>query len=283
LGYSDEPFVPLARFGNSFSDANSELDPETNLQFDLGVQGKWDQFSFTAKGFQATVYDYILPVPSNFSTPVPAGVNAPTNLTRDLSAFGIFPNTPGINFAASTHSLAYQYTNIDRASFYGGELTGEYKLNCGMALNGSLAYVKGTNHQPLRFDDATKTYIPTKGAEALPNIYPFNGQVGLRFFEPTQDNQPSRWSVEFIAQMVNGQYYVADSFGELPTPGFTIFNVNAYYQINENLRLRTSIDNLFDRDYTEHGSLAIANPLSRTLGFVREPGFTWTIGFEAKF
>lgn len=281
--YSDEPFVPLVRFGNSFSDANSELEPETNFQIDVGVQGKWDDLTFGAKAFQATVYDYILAVPSNFSTPVPAGVTAPTNLQRDLSAFGITPTTPDINFAASTHSLAYQYTNIDRASFYGFEFVGEYKLNCWMALNGTLAYVKGTNHDPVRFDDATKTYIPTKGAEALPNIYPFNGQIGLRFFEPTDNSTPSRWSIEFVAQMVNGQYYVADSFGEVPTPGFTVFNINAFYQLNQNLRLRTAVENLLDRDYTEHGSLAIANPLTRTIGFVREPGFTWTVGFEAKF
>lgn len=281
--YSDEPYVPLVRIGNSFVDGNSRLIPETNLQADLGVRGDWDRLQVGANVFQATVYDYILAVPSNFGDGVPLGVPAITNLQRDISAFRPFASEPNVNLLASTHQLAYQYTNINRASFYGGEVYGEWKLLRWLALNGSAAYVKGTNHDPVRFDDRTKTFLPIKGAEALPNIYPLNGQIGVRIFDPDEIRGQGRWSIEFVTRMVNGQYYVADSLGELTTPGFTVFNVYGYYQWNDAVRFRTSLENLFDRDYAEHGSLVLANPLTRTLGFVREPGFTWTLGVEIRF
>lgn len=281
--YSDEPYVPLVRFGNSFVDGNSRLIPETNLQCDLGLRGEWEALNFSAAAFYATVYDYILAVPSTFGDGVPLGVDAITNLQRDISAFRPFANEPNVNLAASTHQLAYQYTNINRASFYGGELAGEIRLCRWLGLNGSLAYVKATNHDPIRFIEALKAYVPVKGAEALPNIYPLNGQIGVRIFDPAERDGQGRWSIEFVARMVNGQYYVADSLGELTTPGFTVFNIYGYYQWSESLRFRTSIENLFDRDYAEHGSLVIANPLTRTLGFVREPGFTWTVGVEVRF
>ena len=35
--YSDDPFVPLARFGNSYVSGFSELSPEKDLQIDLGI------------------------------------------------------------------------------------------------------------------------------------------------------------------------------------------------------------------------------------------------------
>ncbi len=276
--YSDEPFVPLARFGNSYVDGNSALDPERNFQLDLGARGEWDGLSLGARGFHSRIHDYILAVPSDFSSPVPAGVNAPTNLQRNTLAFGLNPNDPTINFFASTHSLAYRYSNLDRVVVYGGEVFGEVELLDGLSLHGTLAYVRGINHSPVRFVDATGQLIAIKESEALPNIYPLNATIGLRLFEPGA----RRWSLRYVIRLVDAQTHVAESLGELPTPGFVVSNLYASYQVNDRLRFFSAIENLFDRTYTEHGSLVLTNQLGQ-ITFVKEPGFSWTFGFEARF
>jgi outer membrane receptor protein involved in Fe transport len=100
----------------------------------------------------------------------------------------------------------------------------------------------------------------------------------VRVFEPRHN----KWSVDFVTRMVAGQHHVADSLGELPTSGFTVFGLHAAYQLRPNVRLHTSFENLFDRTYTEHGSLVIVNQ-NGNLSFVKERGFSWLIGLEAKF
>ena len=62
--YSDDPFVPVARFGNSYYSGLSTLSPEKNLQFDIGITTKKDRVSYGVRGFYAVIWDYILPVPA---------------------------------------------------------------------------------------------------------------------------------------------------------------------------------------------------------------------------
>ena len=61
--YLDEPYSPVVRFGNSYTDGNSDLRPERDLQFDLGLSYKTKGASFGIRGFYSIVSDYILPVP----------------------------------------------------------------------------------------------------------------------------------------------------------------------------------------------------------------------------
>jgi outer membrane receptor protein involved in Fe transport len=248
------------------------------LQFDLGVSTKWENFSLGARGFYSSIHDYILPVASDASYPVLTGVNAPTNLGRTVGAFGISSSNPLINAAADTAALGYRYTNLDLATLAGGEIFGEWKIRSWMALNGQMAYVKGMDDSPVRYVAATNSVVPLGGHEPLPNIYPLNSTLTLRFFEPRKN----RWEIDFITRMVAGQHAVATSLAEVPSPGFTVFGLRGSYRVNEHLRFYSSIENLFDRSYSEPGSLAIVTP-HNTIGFVSEPGFSWIIGFEANF
>jgi len=277
--YNDEPTQPIVRFGNSYADGNSQLAAERNLQLDLGAIWQRDKCLFGIRGFHSTIYNYIMPIPSDFSTAVPAGIAAPTNLRRDYSAFGIGPGDPTINFAASTAALAYRYTNLSRATLAGGEIRAQIPVSNWLTVNADVAYVKGVNHDPSRFLFETEQVVPVKGAEALPGIYPFNAAVRFLFAEPAEQ----KWGVEVVVRLVHGQDFVADSMGELPTDGFTTFDVHGYYQFNEQLRLFSSILNLFDRDYTEHGSLVISNPEGTLLRFVPEAGFSLLLGLEARY
>jgi outer membrane receptor protein involved in Fe transport len=276
--YSDEPFVPVVRFGNSYTDGNSDLDPERMLQFDVGATGKWDRLTLGTRGYYSSIHDYILAVPSNFSTPVPAGTGAPSRLGRNFGAFGIDPADPTIEPGADTTSLDYRYSNIERVSLCGAEMFTDIALLPCLSLHGTLSFVEGTNHSRVRYDDFTGRLVPMKGDEPLPGIYPLNSTVALRLF----DHEDHRWSFEFESRFVDGQDDVADSLAELPTPGFGVFNLHGFYQLTDKIRMFSSVENLFDRTYFEHGSLAIVNRRGE-IGFVKEPGFTWTIGVEARF
>ncbi len=274
--YSAEPFVPLIRFGNSYVDGNSDLDSEGTIQFDVGVTGTWKRGMLRARAFHNTIYDYIMPVPSNVSSFVEDGVPTPQNLNRNYAAFD--PPPVGFNLQSDAAALAYRYSNIDQVALWGTEFSGEYKLREWLAVVGSVAYVRGSNLAPVRFDAGTLTLIPLPFTEPLPGIYPLNSTFGVRIFEP----RANKWSFETLVRMVARQDRVASSLAELPTAGFTVVGLQGSYQVSESVRLFSSIENLFDRPYTQHGSLAIVNP-GGAIDFVKEPGFSWFVGLEARF
>jgi outer membrane receptor protein involved in Fe transport len=248
------------------------LPAERNLQFDLGATYQSDRFLLGVRGFYSMIHNYILPTPSTFIAPFPSGVVAPTNLRRDYAAFGI-------NTTASTAVLSYHYANLALATLAGGEIRAQYAVSDWITVNADLAYVKGVNHSPSRYISRTNQIVPVKGAEGLPGIYPFNATVRVLIAEPME----KKWGMEVVARMVHGQHYVADSLGELGTSGFTVFDLHGYYQVTRNVRVFSSILNLFNRNYTEHGSLAISNPQGTMLGFVPERGFTLMLGAEARY
>jgi len=129
-------------------------------------------------------------------------------------------------------------------------------------------------------DDGTGDYpiVPIGGTEPLPNMYPFNGRAALRFYEPKND----KWGAEFVARFVHSQHEVAASLSELPSPGFSVFDLKGYYRVRKNLRLSLALENLLNRDYYEPGSLVILDP-SGTPTFIREPGFSAILGVDGRF
>lgn len=277
--YNDEPYQPIGRFGNSYADGDSNLRPERNIQFDLGASYHQDDFRLGVRGFHANIQNYILPVAASGSTFVSTGVAAPTNLLRNYSAFGFDPNDPNLNGNASTASLAYRYTNLDRATLTGFDVTAQYRFSPWCTIDATVGYVYGVMPNPVRYQDDTQQVIALDGSEPIPGIYPLNSTIRFQIIEP----RTQKWGLELAARMVAGQNRVADRYGELPTAGFTTFDASGYYQLTKHLRVFTTIENLLDRTYTEHGSLAISNVQGTLLRFVPERGFTLILGLEARF
>lgn len=273
--YSDSPFVPISRQGNNIITGNSELNPESDLQFDLGLTGNWgDKKEWGASGrvnagvraFYANIDNYIL---YRLDSLTPVSVPAPPPAAINSNPF-------------ASHS--FTYTNIDRATLWGGDLFGQYRIYKWLALTGTMAYVKGTNHDPQRQFDAAGNPVP-KTSEGLPGIYPFNTTVGILISEPTKN----RWGIEFSTRMVNGQNYVADSLLEAPTPGFTVCDLKGFWVVKERqenrgvgVRLTSGIDNLFDRTYTEPNSLVLVNPAGG-YSFIKQPGINLRFGLEVEY
>jgi hemoglobin/transferrin/lactoferrin receptor protein len=178
----------------------------------------------------------------------------------------------------------YQMTNIGMATLAGADLFGEIRLRPGVALFGCMSYVHGENLRRVVFVDAGTgyskdgTFTPIPGSEPLPNIYPFNGRISLRVFDPEKD----RWQAEFITRLVNCQQEVADSLVELPSSAFTVFDLRGYYRVRENLRFSVSLENLLNAYYAEPGSVVIVNPSGIPV-FMPEPGFSVSLGVDGKF
>lgn len=158
-----------------------------------------------------------------------------------------------------------KYTNTDLATLAGGSMLGEMDLAPRWTAFGSMGYVEGRDmqiHQPLF------------------QIPPLFGRAGLRL----HDRDGGRnWGIEMAARMVAAQDRVGTIRQglagavvpiELPTAGFTVWDLTSYYHATDYLRFTTGILNVFDRNYLEHLSLRF--PASGALPFVANfsPGFT---------
>jgi iron complex outermembrane receptor protein len=258
----------LIRLGNSIITGNSELTPERNTQFDVGLAGDWEFFRTGARAFHSNIDNYILYRRTGFAgTPDVANPERTERFT----------------------SRTYEYINIERASLYGGDVSAEVQLSEYLSVGATVSYVKGTNHSPglVRADtgagvdpDNPPAGIPLveKSAEGLPNIFPLNGTISIRIAEPKEN----KWGFEVLTRLSKRQDFLADSLVEAPTPGFGIVDLRAYAELRKNLRVTSTIENLFDRVYTQHGSLAIVDR-SGLFSFVKEPGINWRLGVEVEY
>jgi outer membrane receptor protein involved in Fe transport len=269
--YSDLPSSPSIRFLGPML-GNGSLEPEKNLQFDLGQNWRWENLTFGIRGFHSTVWDYILPTPLLAFGPLDPSFTLDRRVDL-ISGSTIIPDSAFV---------VYQYANIARATLYGGDVSASCRVTKRLWVDGNLAYVKGTNHAPLvggLLPNGQAVVAPsTKSSEGLPNIFPLTATVALRWIEPEEQ----RWGLGVIMRMASDQNYIADGLGEVRTPGFFTVALQGHYDFNEHVRFRAAVTNLFDRAYTEHGSLAITNP-ANGVSFVKEPGISFFTGLEVEF
>ena len=155
------------------------------------------------------------------------------------------------------------------AKLRGGEAGVEWRVAEHWKLGGTLAYAWGE--------------LAATG-QALPQMPPLESRLSASF-----DNR--RWSAGALLRLVAAQDRVSPSLGNVvgrdlgPSPGFAVFSLNAGYRINDALRLAAGIDNLFDRDYSEHLNLAGNSAFGYPAEPVRihEPGRTVWIKLGASF
>ncbi len=125
--------------------SNPNLKPETSDTFELGLRGRFRQFSFNLTGFYNNYDNFI-------ETFAPAGID-----------FTIVPGFP-VNL--------FQSQNVARARTYGFELSGEYRFSPephGFSFIAALGLTRG--------DDLTAN-------QPLESIDPFKAVLGLRYRAP---------------------------------------------------------------------------------------------------
>lgn len=70
---------------------------------------------------------------------------------------------------------------------------------------------------------------------------------------------------------MDNQDLVAKSLRELPTPGFTTYDVHSFWQVNQNVLLVAGVENLTDKQYREHLDIRTG---------VSQPGINFAFGTQ---
>jgi outer membrane receptor protein involved in Fe transport len=220
--YATGPFIAVLQQGLDRLYGDPNLAPEQNKQVDLGVKAEYENLRGSVNGFYSWVHDYI---------------------TYDL-------NTAGRLAPGSVLSQVV-FTNTNEAVLFGGEAYVEVDLTDWLTPFGSFTYVEGRDltHIDNRRAPNLASSRRTIDQEPLPNIAPPEGRVGFRIHEARRN---PRWAVEFFARIVDDQDQVARSLDELPTAGFTTYDVRAFWQVNKALLLTAGVENIGNKFYREH-------------------------------
>lgn len=198
------------------------VNPEKNTQLDVGLVGNAGKpLTWSVAGYYSQIKDYIL-------------VEKLTNV----------------------NAFADNARNID-ASTWGGEAGLGYQLNNRWKLDGTLAYVRGSNK--------------TDGT-ALAQLPPLELRLGASYDDRI-------WSAGALLRVVSEQdrfdlnkgNIVGQDIGR--TPGFAVFSINGGWRAAKRALIAFGVDNLFDRRYAEHISKGGAAVTGYTQDIrVNEPG-----------
>jgi outer membrane receptor protein involved in Fe transport len=112
--------------------------------------------------------------------------------------------------------------------------------------------------------------------EPLPGIVPLESRLGLRFHEPQA--APS-WGVELAARVVDAQRRVARSLLEIPSSGFTVWDLRGYWRVHDNLLAIAGIENATDKNYREHLNFTSQSGLIQ----IYQPGRNIYVGMQLEY
>ena len=262
--YAAESFMFLLQNGVNAVTGDPDLDPERMWQVDASLQCDADRFRGSIRGYHAWIYDYI-----TFEN---AAVRAPFGFIEQINL---------------------RYVNTELATLAGADAQGEYDINSFLTAFGTLAYVEGRD-QSRNGDFATApSFAGTPAAKAfglprgtfsgvgggdeepLPMIPPLRGSLGLRIHEPVEE--PS-WGVELSAQLVREQNRIATSLLELPTDGYTTWDLRAFLEPTRQLSIFAGIENFTDQSYRTHFDFR-----NQAGNEVRQPGRNVFVGAELHY
>ncbi|ENE4777040.1 TonB-dependent copper receptor [Klebsiella variicola] len=178
-----------------------------------------------------------------------AWISAYIGRVNDFILFRYDPNNAYIS----------QVDNIN-ATIMGGEAGVSYKLTDNWKTDASLAYSWGRN---------------TKDGAPLPQMPPLEARLGLAW-------ESGNWSTTGLVRLVSSQHRVAINEGNVvgkdfdSSAGFAVFSANAAYRVNKYFKVSIGVDNLLDKEYSEHlnkaGNSSFGYSSNST---VNEPGRTF--------
>jgi iron complex outermembrane receptor protein len=155
--------------------------------------------------------------------------------------------------------FAKRYVNVEDAFQAGWEVSADYLLTHALKFHGQFAYTYAQNQS---WD------------EPISRIPPMEGSVRLSYEKPI-------WWVAAEGRFVAGQNRVATSFGEVETPGFSLFNLRAGVKPLKGLVLALTVENIFDIDYVEFLNWSFNKLIAD--GLVKEPGRNISVYLKYSF
>lgn len=238
--YAAETFMFVLQNGLNVVTGDPLLRHERLLQSDLGMRYDDETIRARVGGFYSWAWDYITFENMGF--------------TRD-------PITGEIQ------QIEYKFVNTDLATFWGAELAAECDLTPRLTPFATVRYVAGTDRSRNGFfatmpsspgnpsgrdpnlDRGAYSGIVGADREPLPSILPLESRLGIRFHQAAAS---PRWGIELTARVVDAQRRVAESLLELPTPGFTVYDVRGYWRLTDRLLTTAGIENFANKNYREH-------------------------------
>jgi iron complex outermembrane receptor protein len=157
------------------------------------------------------------------------------------------------------------FRNVN-ARLWGGEGAAVFRPFEPLSVPLSLAYVRGVN---------------TSDDTDLPRIPPLEGGVACR----VDLGSKIPWWVEFGCRLVAKQTKIDNDFPENETPEYAVFHLRGGFEVFHRLRISAGLENLFDKEYTEH--LTPWAPVGagdlKPGDVIPEPGRYVHIGFNLDF
>ncbi|WP_201771255.1 TonB-dependent copper receptor [Photorhabdus australis] len=145
-----------------------------------------------------------------------------------------------ILFRYSPHNARISQADNVNANIMGGEMGFGYQLTEHWKTDASLAYSWGEN---------------TTDNKPMPQIPPLEARFGLTY-------ERGDWSSTGLWRLVSSQHRIAVNQGNVvgkdfeSSPGFGVLSANVAYKVNKNVKVSAGIDNILDKEYSEHLNLA---------------------------
>lgn len=144
--------------------------------------------------------------------------------------------------------FAKRYDNVENAFQTGMELSIDYSITKHLNIHGQWAY---TYAQNLSWD------------EPISRVPPMEGGVALSY-------ERSKWWTSLNGRFVGPQNRVAESFGEVKTEGFNLFDFRIGVKPVKGMVLGLTVNNILDTDYVEFLNWSFNKLIGD--GLVLEPG-----------
>lgn len=250
---------------------NRDLKEETSDAFELGLKGSpTPGVTLNTSVFYTRYQDFI----------------AYTRYTRALYP-GMFTNVP------AHIGTIYQAENRDDAKIYGFELSarldhGQWsKAARGLYSTWAVGLSRGTS----------KSNYDGDADVPLESVLPRKAIIGVGYDAPMK-----AWGLNFTGTFVgskqavatnresytNGGSALTDSTTKLfRVPGYALFDLIGYWQINKNMRLDVGIYNLDDKRYWDYSSTHSLQPAvprdQRDIQLLTEPGRTVAVSLNMAF
>ncbi len=229
---------------------NADLEAETSNSYEVGIKKSSPKWDLNLSAYYNKYEDFI---------------SLETTGTRCLTSIPGCP--PSFTRGYSTNRVSqFQYTNTGKATIYGIELGGEYRLPeaTGLSFIYSAALSQG--------DDDTDD-VP------LASVNPFKLVTGLKYLSNNK-----KWTSELTATHTGKARVDSTSTTYVPKAQ-TVLDLTNKYKFNENFDFNLGIYNLIDAKYFEYSDVRTVSASSSAdfIDSYSQPGRNVKAGFKFSF